>query len=186
MSSQSPRSTALGQILTFSPSFTLPASTADGWMKHDFGISGLQLRISLGDTIVQFPAREKKYSDLRREMNDSSQKIGDFLLKGWTMLGDNCPHGCNVPLMRSRDKRSLVCLGCDTDFLAGNASEQTSLAPTENKAPKKEDYGLNEVLDRTLCWVVSEMDRSTSVSELSGLADLAAKLLALKNSIYDV
>ena len=116
-------------------------------------------------------------------MNDSSQKIGDFLLKGWTMLGDNCPHGCNVPLMRSRDKKSLVCLGCDTDFLAEKQCESTtSKSEVVSKQSLSPSFGA--VIDSKLEWVVQEINKSSSVSDLTTLVELATKLVALRNSIY--
>jgi hypothetical protein len=100
------------------------------------------------------------------------------------MLGDNCPHGCNVPLMRSRDKKSLVCLGCDTDFLAQTEPEKASVNQKEGKQLPSGESDLAAVVQSKLQWVACEMSRTSSVPELCNLADLATKLLALKNSIY--
>ena len=102
------------------------------------------------------------------------------------MLGDNCPNGCNVPLMRSRDKKSLVCLGCDTDFLAERTAEPASVDRNDQGKSSANHTDLASVVDSKIAWVASEMGRTSSVAELSSLADLASKLVALKNSLYAV
>ena len=46
---------------------------------------------------------------------DASKDMGVLLLAGWAMLEDTCEQ-CYVPLMLSRDKKSLICTQCQTDF----------------------------------------------------------------------
>ncbi|KAK8812349.1 hypothetical protein WA158_007583 [Blastocystis sp. Blastoise] len=37
--------------------------------------------------------------------------MGKYLLNGWTMLNENCPNNCNVPLFRNKENE-LVCPNC--------------------------------------------------------------------------
>ena len=43
---------------------------------------------------------------------NSSKRLGDLLLYGWTMLGDPCSK-CNCPLMRSPDGKKY-CVNCES------------------------------------------------------------------------
>jgi uncharacterized Zn finger protein (UPF0148 family) len=120
-------------------------------------------------------------------MTDASKKIGEHLLKGWTLLGDNCPNGCNVPLMRSRNNKSLVCLGCDTDFLAqatevSRASEKGS--NSVNEYTKESVHADSEsVLGSKFAWLIARISETESIADLHSMVDLANKLLVLRKSI---
>ena len=53
------------------------------------------------------------------QIEDPSARLGDYLLKGWTMMGDvceDCPQG--IPLMRSKAQDQLICVACMKDYLA--------------------------------------------------------------------
>ncbi|KAI7834082.1 hypothetical protein BX661DRAFT_176610 [Kickxella alabastrina] len=57
---------------------------------------------------------EAKERNERREQRDSvSDKIGQLMLKGWTMLGESCPnsHCLGVPLVRDHDGVQM-CVSC--------------------------------------------------------------------------
>lgn len=41
--------------------------------------------------------------------------MGQLLLQGWAMLEETC-EDCNVPLMRSRDKKQEMCVQCGVDL----------------------------------------------------------------------
>lgn len=45
-------------------------------------------------------------------MEEIHEKLGNLLLKGWTMLGNSCPQCMETPLMRSKDKK-IYCGKCD-------------------------------------------------------------------------
>ncbi|UKJ89390.1 hypothetical protein MACJ_002640 [Theileria orientalis] len=51
--------------------------------------------------------------DSHSRNDEITQKMAGLLLKGWTMLSDNCTMCTEVPLMRSRDGSS-VCCKCST------------------------------------------------------------------------
>ena len=118
--------------------------------------------------------------------SDSPSKlIGEYLLKGWTLLGENCANGCNVPLMRSRDKSSLVCVSCGTDFLKAKPAAAVEVAPAskcDTKVPAISTPNLSAVLDAKIEWIMREIEVSKSVSDLSALVDLLSKFLTLRNS----
>lgn len=46
---------------------------------------------------------------------DISGKMGALLLKGWALMGENCPICCDVPLMRSKEKE-YKCMRCERMF----------------------------------------------------------------------
>ena len=45
---------------------------------------------------------------------NASKRLGDLMLRGWTMLSDSCSvSNCNCPLMRSPDGQKY-CVNCET------------------------------------------------------------------------
>jgi uncharacterized Zn finger protein (UPF0148 family) len=118
-----------------------------------------------------------------------TKRIGDNLLKGWTLLGDNCPQGCNVPLMRSRDKKSLVCCRCDTDFMnqiSLTAPNEGNVAAEKNDTPRidgMKNVDLLGALDRKLVWLEELFANTTSISDLHLMVDLITKINTLKKQL---
>eukprot|EP00698_Gefionella_okellyi_P023991 TRINITY_DN8350_c0_g1_i1.p1 TRINITY_DN8350_c0_g1~~TRINITY_DN8350_c0_g1_i1.p1 ORF type:complete len:286 (-),score=65.24 TRINITY_DN8350_c0_g1_i1:49-858(-) len=50
----------------------------------------------------------------KRKSDNVSAAMGQYLLKGWTMLSDVCPNpDCNVPLMRERGSKRMLCVSCE-------------------------------------------------------------------------
>eukprot|EP00798_Chlamydomonas_sp_ICE-L_P015796 gene15796-21920_t len=48
---------------------------------------------------------------------DVSKDMGQLLLKGWTMLAENCPP-CQVPLMRDPKSKDRLCVNCKKSYKA--------------------------------------------------------------------
>jgi uncharacterized Zn finger protein (UPF0148 family) len=69
-------------------------------------------------------------------MTDPSQLLGQYLLQGWTMMGEACTT-CDqgVPLMRSKAGDKLICVSCGKDYLAQTPSKLPEA--TFSQAPKK-------------------------------------------------
>ncbi|KAH3732365.1 hypothetical protein Pelo_16803 [Pelomyxa schiedti] len=85
---------------------------------------------------------------------DVSGRLGELLLKGWTMLAETCPVcvDAGVPLMRERRTMKMLCVKCGTHFQPQRAQQQQpatpqpennyssttspSEAPTNNETPK--------------------------------------------------
>ena len=51
---------------------------------------------------------------MSESFRNSSKRLGDLMLRGWTMLSDSCSvTNCNCPLMRSPDGQKY-CVNCET------------------------------------------------------------------------
>lgn len=64
-----------------------------------------------------------------------------LLLQGWTMLEECCDQ-CNVPLMRSKDKKQELCVECKRNYVPevkapvkNTAAPQTEQIVTTKVAP---------------------------------------------------
>ena len=60
----------------------------------------------------------------------ASQQLGVLLLQGWTML-EECCDDCNVPLMRSRDKKQELCVQCNQNKLEPRKQEPAKTNESE-------------------------------------------------------
>lgn len=82
----------------------------------------------------------------QKKRNDSSAKLAQKLLEGYTMLEECCPD-CLIPLMRPR-KGNAVCVGCDFKWAGDQPAVKTKEdeknerkeenRDVENKTKKKE------------------------------------------------
>jgi uncharacterized Zn finger protein (UPF0148 family) len=50
----------------------------------------------------------------KKRENNASGRMGELLLKGWTMLGSSCDE-CNVPLMRNK-QMDEICVVCEKNY----------------------------------------------------------------------
>lgn len=86
-----------------------------------------------------------------KEKNPASI-MGDYLLSGWTMLGDHC-HQCNIPLMRRQKVTTCVSCGMEEKEGINNNSKKSSKLQTKKKPisvkvqKKKTQENNNLVLD---------------------------------------
>ncbi|KAJ3855671.1 hypothetical protein EV368DRAFT_34176 [Lentinula lateritia] len=67
-------------------------------------------------------------------VNDVSNVIGEYMLKGWVLTDSPCPHCKNIPLMRSPKNQTPVvhfCANCDGDPLV-QPSSSPSLTSTSS------------------------------------------------------
>lgn len=55
--------------------------------------------------------------------DEASAKMGDLLLRGWTMLAAVC-NGCGTPLMEDRRLGTRVCVLCGTDGADADAPDE--------------------------------------------------------------
>ena len=58
------------------------------------------------------PQRDRAFGQRIEKGRDASARIGELLLKGWTMLAQHCPK-CQSPLMSLRGGNPMCCI-CDT------------------------------------------------------------------------
>jgi uncharacterized Zn finger protein (UPF0148 family) len=154
---------------------------------------GLQLRINLGAVI----STKLPENIMRMPTQDATKKIGENLLKGWTLLGDVCPAGCNVPLMRSRDKQQLICCACDRDFNKELPSSEsgTTKETAQEIADRFDCPGrslesacipmLRNAVDEKLEWAAENIRASNSIDEMQTLISLTVQLLTLKRELSE-
>ncbi|KAG9034692.1 hypothetical protein FRB95_012877 [Tulasnella sp. JGI-2019a] len=65
-------------------------------------------------------------------LEDASNALGKYLLKGWTMMNDACPV-CHTPMMRSPDRTQLICvLNHPQESRAGTAGESSGSKASSN------------------------------------------------------
>jgi len=123
---------------------------------------------------------------------DPSQLLGEYLLKGWTMMGDACTF-CNhgVPLMRSKAADQLICVMCGKDYLAVPLPAPSSAAsppledlPIENKpfSGMKRFYELFDQLPNlTPCLVASIAALNSPSTSIEEKLQHAALLNSIKS-----
>ena len=76
----------------------------------------------------------------------ADKRLGELLLRGWTMLAENCSV-CNCPLMRNPDGKKY-CVQCEAWVYDNKKREEkkfTELFPTQGNQPKK-DIPKNNVI----------------------------------------
>lgn len=122
-------------------------------------------------------------------MSDSaSKRIGENLLKGWTLLGENCPDGCNIPLMRSRDQSKLVCCECSKDFLKieekSTFREDKVILMKSSEAEKDSpSLYLQRAVDSKISWMADKIEKTCSVTDLADFVEVASKLVKLRGEL---
>ena len=67
------------------------------------------------------PEERKKRED------NASGRMGELLLKGWTMLGSSCEE-CYVPLMRNK-QMDEICVVCERNYRKDLQKKVETLAP---------------------------------------------------------
>jgi uncharacterized Zn finger protein (UPF0148 family) len=71
--------------------------------------------------IKMTPEERKKRED------NASGRMGELLLKGWTMLGSSCEE-CYVPLMRNK-QMDEICVVCERNYRKDLQKKVETLAP---------------------------------------------------------
>merc|ERR1712228_256040 len=85
-----------------------------------------------------------------KKADNASAKIGELLLKGWTMLADHCSK-CQTPLMSLKGGTPKCCM-CDTQS-------------TNNVAQKQEDTNYNKVQQQNKLNVIMEEKKEQNVDD---------------------
>ncbi|KAJ1652266.1 hypothetical protein IWQ61_007359 [Dispira simplex] len=45
-------------------------------------------------------------------LDNITRRMSEYMLKGWVLTDQECPNGCGVPLMRTKDHSETFCAGC--------------------------------------------------------------------------
>ena len=78
----------------------------------------------------------------------ADKRLGELLLRGWTMLADNCSV-CNCPFMRNPDGKKY-CVQCEAwvDNKKREEKKFNELFPTQGIQPKKEVHKNNIITQK--------------------------------------
>lgn len=85
---------------------------------------------------------ERAFAVERRKRDEVSSVLGQFMLRGWSLLEETCSRqGCDgrVPLLRERGTSTLYCAGCDTYDRGASANSPEPTGPPESALPMKRD-----------------------------------------------
>ena len=59
----------------------------------------------------------KSFEATRKKRDEVSAKLGEYMLKGWALLGDSCPlQGCEGTPLVSKRGGPLLCVSCNKEF----------------------------------------------------------------------
>ena len=71
-------------------------------------------------------------------LDECSKLLGDYLLKGWTMLGCYCQKHTTVPLMRERKGNKCICVLCDDRYYVEEGDHLLMYMTKPNNAQEKQ------------------------------------------------
>lgn len=122
-----------------------------------------------------------------QQTDNATKKIGENLLKGWTLLGEVCPAGCNVPLMRSRDNQHVICCACDKDFvqIPSTDSQAVEVSKTAMGSTSAVSSSINpssfsrlaSAVDFQITRLAERLERSYDEGQIEILLSNATKLI---------
>jgi uncharacterized Zn finger protein (UPF0148 family) len=148
------------------------------------------------DTTVQ-PGKITASSPARDSV---TKKMGDYLLKGWTMLQDSCPQ-CAVPLMKKDD--NTICVSCGASIIRPEEYDpskhrimNTSAKPEIETTPQKElpkqeiptkpqqetpkpSSSHSQIVENTLNVLYSKLDETQNLLRSASVEDTKNLLLII-------
>ncbi|KAJ3153382.1 hypothetical protein HDU86_005212 [Geranomyces michiganensis] len=124
-------------------------------------------------------------------------ELGTYMLKGWVLTDVLCPNpGCNIPVVRKRDRSAQICVLCDDPdhpwlpVQRETGAATSEVATTENAATAERARPLSEPviltaeeeaeLEATLQDDVSASQHTAEFEERRQQGDRASKLLGQK------
>lgn len=73
----------------------------------------------------------------------TSKSLGEYLLKGYAMLAENCP-SCLIPLMRDPKSMDRLCVNCDRVFKAGDSIHDHDEEEEVEEEDEEDEQSLNQ------------------------------------------
>lgn len=92
--------------------------------------------------------------------SNTSKSMGDYLLRGWTMLADNCPR-CKIPLMRKPEAGTMHCVSCGAQVIRPEEFDPAKHAVSQEGASSGPSSAARQA-------------RTTGEDNTSGVSDLAS------------
>lgn len=126
---------------------------------------------------VVCPPLEARIDDVKSKDDEISDKLGDYMLKGWTMLDETCD--CQVPLMRSKqgDKICVECKATKKEDVADPAAEG-AVPLTVGHDPIKESIAILEDAILEAVRIVKATAKYDSLSDVQEMTETLERLRA--------
>lgn len=127
-------------------------------------------------------------------------KLGDLMMKGWTMLADTCfKESCRSPLMRDNVSKQVYCVGCEAWVCNKKKTqdhhkfnEMVSLEGKQNiklkdhteisTLPKKqnvESASFREILEKKLIVFSQSLEVETDITKCNQILEAIKKTIEL-------
>ncbi|KAJ1959204.1 hypothetical protein IWQ62_004704 [Dispira parvispora] len=96
-------------------------------------------------------------------LDSVTRRMSEYMLKGWVLTDQECPNGCGVPLMRTKDHSETFCAGC-----VGNEAN-----------PQESGPGLQTGLTMSMSHVVPDVPPEViELEDLETSSDVQKELVA--------
>ena len=123
------------------------------------------------------------HKDEEDQFKGVDKKLGDLMLRGWTMLAESCPlESCRCPLMRSLDGQKY-CVNCEMWQFDNKKREKkkfTDLVLKANQELVIRETGLAKINKKRF-----DFNSFTKRSLLNSLKAKLAYLSSILNATYD-
>ncbi|TPX70888.1 hypothetical protein SpCBS45565_g01515 [Spizellomyces sp. 'palustris'] len=112
----------------------------------------------------------KSESEVRQDKGSS--RLGTYMLQGWVLTDEPCPvPGCNIPLVRSKDRARKLCVLCD-DPRHPHPPPTATAKPDSNEERTSVVNGITEEEEEELANILAE-DRTTQNNQVGETEDQA-------------
>jgi uncharacterized Zn finger protein (UPF0148 family) len=112
------------------------------------------------------------------------KEIGNYMLKGWTLLGDSCAYGCNVPLLWHKNSGEFICVSCrksDPRNLLNDDTSHLNVEPAKDEQENKSSAS-NDILQnlwKKLSTLSREIESSEDAHKVSLAIDMTQSLIKI-------
>ncbi|KNC98200.1 uncharacterized protein SPPG_06602 [Spizellomyces punctatus DAOM BR117] len=109
----------------------------------------------------------KAESEVRQDKGSS--RLGTYMLQGWVLTDEPCPvPGCNIPLVRSKDRARKLCVLCDDPE---HPHPPPSAKPESNVETTSVVNEITEEEEEELANILAEEDRTTPSNQVGETQD---------------
>jgi uncharacterized Zn finger protein (UPF0148 family) len=109
--------------------------------------------------------------------NETSLKLGNYMLQGWALMGETCPTCLTVPLVFHRRDHTYLCVQCERRYkLDPNETSDEVIKSTVSSQQINEkaatSLDLADDLLREIQWTVKALHETSVISEKHSLIEL--------------
>ena len=121
--------------------------------------------------------------------------LGDHMLKGWILLADNCPKGCNVPLVQQRQTGLKKCVQCSYEKIKHSGIEtipqpepigfrkSDTTATIAQNDTNPEISSIKAALSKQLMLQAQQLNSLTTAGEIKEHLDVIERLIDLTDRV---